>query len=74
LISSSNRLEKEYSYDLEVIAISISDVKAAERYGANRIELVTGIAEGGLTPSIGLIEAAILSIVHSMKCRICLGL
>jgi copper homeostasis protein len=44
---------------LEVIAISISDVEAAERYGADRIELVTGIAEGGLTPSIGLIEAVV---------------
>jgi copper homeostasis protein len=44
---------------LEVIAISVTDVKDAVRYGADRIELVTGIAEGGLTPSLGLIEAAV---------------
>jgi copper homeostasis protein len=44
---------------LEVIAITVADVKAAARLGADRIELVTGIAEGGLTPSVGLIEAAV---------------
>lgn len=44
---------------LEVIAISERDVKDAVRCGADRIELVTGIAEGGLTPSLGLIEAAV---------------
>ncbi|MFC5403454.1 copper homeostasis protein CutC [Cohnella soli] len=46
---------------LEVIAINLADVKAANEYGADRIELVTGIAEGGLTPSIGLVEAAVSS-------------
>jgi len=44
---------------LEVIAVNTADVRAANRYGADRIELVTGIAEGGLTPSLGLIEAAV---------------
>lgn len=44
---------------LEIIAINLADVKAANEYGADRIELVTGIAEGGLTPSIGLVEAAV---------------
>ncbi|MFD0673548.1 copper homeostasis protein CutC [Cohnella sp. GCM10027633] len=36
---------------LEVIATTVADAKDASRYGADRIELVTGIAEGGLTPS-----------------------
>jgi len=44
---------------LEIIAVNMDDVRAANRYGADRIELVTGIAEGGLTPSLGLIEAAV---------------
>lgn len=44
---------------LEVIAMSMSDVRAAERYGADRIELVTDIAQGGLTPSFGLVEVAV---------------
>lgn len=42
---------------LEVIATTVSDAVLAERYGADRIELITGIREGGLTPSLGLIEA-----------------
>jgi len=49
---------------LEVIAVSASDVREAVRYGADRIELVTGIAEGGLTPSLGLIEAAVAGVGH----------
>lgn len=41
---------------LEVIATTLSDAVLAERYGADRIELITAISEGGLTPSLGLIE------------------
>lgn len=42
---------------LEVIATTVNDAVIAERHGADRIELITGISEGGLTPSLGLIEA-----------------
>ncbi|WP_342564586.1 copper homeostasis protein CutC [Paenibacillus sp. FSL R7-0345] len=42
---------------LEVIATTVNDAVTAERHGADRIELITGIFEGGLTPSLGLIEA-----------------
>jgi copper homeostasis protein len=42
---------------LEVIATTVADARAAERGGANRLELITAMGEGGLTPSIGLIEA-----------------
>lgn len=42
---------------IEVIADTIEDAKIAEKAGANRIELITGVAEGGLTPSYGLIKA-----------------
>ncbi|MDR5738746.1 MULTISPECIES: copper homeostasis protein CutC [unclassified Caballeronia] len=44
---------------LEVIATTTGDARVAERGGANRIELVTAMGEGGLTPSIGLIESVI---------------
>ncbi|MFM0321243.1 copper homeostasis protein CutC [Caballeronia glebae] len=44
---------------LEVIATTVADARAAERGGANRLELITAIGEGGLTPSIGLIESVI---------------
>ena len=40
---------------LEVIATTVGDAKAA-RAGADRLELVTAITEGGLTPSVGLVK------------------
>ena len=44
---------------LEVIATTLADAKTAARGGADRLELVTAMGEGGLTPSIGLIEAVV---------------
>ncbi|MEK5023872.1 copper homeostasis protein CutC [Paenibacillus sp. FSL M7-1046] len=41
---------------LEVIATTVNDAVLAERHGADRIELISGILEGGLTPSLGLME------------------
>jgi copper homeostasis protein len=54
---------------LEVIATSVMDAKLAQEYGANRIELISGILEGGLTPSYGLIEQVMRAVtipVHVM--------
>jgi copper homeostasis protein len=42
---------------LEVIATTPADAQAAARGGADRLELVTAMGEGGLTPSIGMMEA-----------------
>lgn len=47
---------------LEVIATTLKEAIDIERSGADRIELVTGINEGGLTPSIGLIEKVVNSV------------
>ncbi|KAF1028474.1 MAG: Copper homeostasis protein CutC [Burkholderia plantarii] len=47
---------------LEVIATTLSDARTAAQAGADRLELVTGLAEGGLTPSIGLIEAVMAAV------------
>lgn len=44
---------------IEIIASSLSDAIAIERGGADRIELVTALSEGGYTPSIGLVQAII---------------
>ncbi|MFD2114940.1 copper homeostasis protein CutC [Paenibacillus yanchengensis] len=44
---------------IEVIATNIADVHTASASGADRIELVTGIQEGGLTPSAAMIAAAV---------------
>jgi len=41
---------------LEIIATTVGDAIAAQQGGADRIELITGILEGGLTPSLALVE------------------
>lgn len=47
---------------VEVIATTLGEAKVAQNSGANRIELVSGLAEGGLTPSYGLIDHVIQSV------------
>jgi copper homeostasis protein len=47
---------------LEVIATTVADARLAAQAGADRIELVTAMGEGGLTPSVGLIEAAVAAV------------
>lgn len=42
---------------LEVIATTLDQAKQAEKGKADRIELVSGMKEGGLTPSLGLFQA-----------------
>ena len=39
---------------LEVIAVDAADARAAEQGGADRIELVSAMSEGGLTPALAL--------------------
>lgn len=54
---------------LEVIATNVKDAVDAEKFGANRIELVTGIKEGGLTPSYATIKHVVQNVsipVHVM--------
>ncbi|MCY9512786.1 copper homeostasis protein CutC [Paenibacillus apiarius] len=47
---------------LEVIGTTLQEVKTAAQHGADRIELITAITEGGLTPSIGLVEEAVAAV------------
>ncbi|MEX3900027.1 copper homeostasis protein CutC [Paraburkholderia sp. BR10954] len=47
---------------LEVIAATVADARAAAQAGADRLELVTAMGEGGLTPSVGLIEAVVAAV------------
>jgi copper homeostasis protein len=43
---------------VEILATSVDGVRAAIRGGAGRIELCQDLADGGTTPSVGLITAA----------------
>ncbi|HWT36100.1 MAG TPA: copper homeostasis protein CutC [Paraburkholderia sp.] len=47
---------------LEVIATTVADAKAAACGGADRLELITAMGEGGLTPGIGMIEAVVAAV------------
>ncbi|MDW0109681.1 copper homeostasis protein CutC [Sporosarcina aquimarina] len=44
---------------LEIIATSLQDACAAEEAGADRLELCSALTEGGLTPSLGLIQSVV---------------
>jgi len=44
---------------IEIIATTIEDATEIEAGGANRIELISALSEGGLTPSYGLIKEVI---------------
>ena len=41
---------------LEVIAASVADAKAAQEGGADRLEIVRDLDQGGLTPPFDLVE------------------
>jgi len=41
---------------IEVVACTADDAAAAQAAGAGRIELVSAISEGGLTPSLGMLR------------------
>lgn len=44
---------------LEIIATTVEDAVSIAAGGADRIELVSALSEGGLTPSYGMMEAVI---------------
>lgn len=51
--------ESESHVLLEVCVGSVADAEAAVAAGAQRLELCAGLEIGGLTPSIGLVEAVV---------------
>ncbi|MDO4800013.1 MAG: copper homeostasis protein CutC [Bacillota bacterium] len=55
---------------IEIIASSVHDILAAKAGGADRIELVSALSEGGLTPSDGMVRAAAsIDIAHAVMVR-----
>lgn len=47
---------------IEIIATNANEAKMIETAKADRVELVTAFSEGGLTPSIGIIESTIKAV------------
>ena len=47
---------------IEIIGTTIEDVRRIEEGGADRIELVSALSEGGLTPSYSLIERVVQNV------------
>lgn len=47
---------------IEIIASTVEDALKIERCGGERIELVSALSEGGLTPSFGIIKNVISSV------------
>ena len=45
--------------ELELCAASIEAVQLAKKYNFNRIELCQNLEQGGITPSIGMIQTAL---------------
>lgn len=46
----------------EIIGVTLEEVILIEELGATQVELISGFAEGGLTPSYGLIEKSVNSV------------
>jgi copper homeostasis protein len=64
---AENRKEKRAdslgdAVKIELIAATCEDAKKIEAYGGDRIELVSALSEGGLTPSYGLMKTVIESV------------
>lgn len=47
---------------IEIIAMTIEDAIRIDKYGGDRIELVSGLTEGGLTPSYSLIKNVVKNV------------
>ena len=47
---------------LEIICMNVEDAKTVQECGADRIELVSALTEGGLTPSYAMIENVVKAV------------
>lgn len=52
---------------LEIIAVTLEEAIQIEKWGGTQIELISGFAEGGLTPSYGLIERVMKNVKYPVN-------
>ena len=55
---------------LELCVETLTNAAIAARGGADRVELCAGLADGGVTPSLGLLEEVVASITIPVHCMI----
>lgn len=55
---------------LELCVETLANAEIAARGGAHRIELCAGLADGGVTPSLGLVEQVLAAIQIPVHCMI----
>ncbi len=55
---------------LELCVETLANAEIAARGGAHRIELCAGLADGGVTPSLGLLEQVVASVAIPVHCMI----
>lgn len=60
-------IEIQMFQTLEVIAMSVEDATAAEEGGADRLELVTDLARGGLTPALDVIDGVLAAVTIPVR-------
>src|SRR5438105_1821049 len=58
---------------LEVIVQSVEDARAAARGGADRLEVVRAIRDGGLTPPVALVRAIAAAVALPLRVMIVAG-
>ena len=55
---------------LELCVETLANAEIAERGGAHRIELCGELADGGITPSLGLLEQVVASVAIPVHCMV----
>lgn len=62
VVGSVNLRKQVFALKIEIIVKNEEEARMAEKYGADRLELISAMGEGGLTPSYGAINRVLKSV------------